>query len=57
MKKTWEIIKKIINKTINLNFVDSFKLDMDTISNKQEIVNKFHEYWSSLGRKDPSSNR
>ena len=49
IKKTWQIIKKIINKTINLNFVDSFKLNKVTISNKQAIVNKFNEYFVDIG--------
>ena len=49
IKQTWQIIKKIINKTNNLNFVDSFKLNKVTISNKQEIINKFNKYFVDIG--------
>ena len=49
IKKTWQIIKTILNKGNDSVIIKSFKSGNTIITDKNEIVNKFNEYCSNIG--------
>ena len=62
MKKTWNIIKSVINKNKSNKLTSEFKTtSSDIITDKKEISNKFNRYFinvgPSLARKIPTSTK
>ena len=59
IKKTWQVIKHILNKNGTSHIAQSFNLNNKVTSDKKEIVNKFNEFFvdidSSLADKIPTS--
>lgn len=49
IKKTWQVIKNILNKSKGPALVDSFKSNGNIISDKREVANKFNEYFANIG--------
>jgi len=50
IKKTWAILKQVLGKHRTIStFPDSFTINNKTISSKQEIVNSFNNYFSTIG--------
>ena len=60
MRKTWNIIKSVINKSKHTKLTSEFKIsDSVTITDKMEISNRFNKYFTNVGqtlaRKIPST--
>ncbi len=52
MKRTWQIIKKLINKTNDkLDLPDKFKIDGIETENANNIANAFNTHYSKVGSK------
>ena len=49
IKKTWQVIKNIFNKNGISATAQSFNLNNKVTSDKEEIVNKFNEYFVNIG--------
>ena len=49
IKKTWQIIKTILNKGNDSVITKSFKSGNTIITDKNEIVNKYNGYFSNIG--------
>ena len=49
IKKTWQIIKTILNKGNESVITKSFTSGNTIMTDKNEIVNKFNEYFSNIG--------
>jgi hypothetical protein len=49
VKKTWQIVKNILNKNNNSELVDSFNSSNGKITDKNEVVEKFNEYFANIG--------
>ena len=49
LKKTWSIIKDVLNKNKNSKLNDTFKYNDQTTSDKDIIANKFNEYFVNIG--------
>ena len=50
LKETWKIIKTLINKNKNQNTLpDSFKYNNTSITNTEDISNRFNEYFVGIG--------
>ena len=45
LRKTWGVIKEIINKRTNTNMPDTFIVNNKTVSNKAYIANAFNKYF------------
>ena len=52
IKKTWSIIKEIINETtMTEQFPNSFKIDGTTVTDKTDIANQFNLFFTNIGPK------
>ena len=52
IKKTWSIIKEIINETTKTEqFPNSFKIDGTTVTDKTDIANQFNLFFTNIGPK------
>ena len=49
LKKTWSIIKEVLNKNKSSKINDTFKYNNQTTSDKNVIANKFNEYFVNIG--------
>ena len=49
LKKTWTIIKDVLNKKKSSKINDTFKYNNQTTSDKDLIANKFNEYFVNIG--------
>ena len=49
MKKTWSIIKEVLNKKRSSKINDTFKYNNQTTTDKDIIANKFNEYFVNIG--------
>ena len=51
LKKTWSIIKDVINKSKCMKNNDTFKYNNSTTTDKSLIANKFNDYFINIGNK------
>ena len=49
LKKTWCIIKDVLNKNKSTKLNDTFKYNNHTTTDKSSIANKFNEYFVNIG--------
>ena len=53
IKKTWDILTKVIGKQNNkMSFPQSFQLDQQTVSDKNQIADSFNSYFANIGKKN-----
>src|ERR1700690_1995477 len=51
IRETWKLLGSILNKSACNVSLQSFKIDGVDTENKQEIVEKFNDYFVSIGSK------
>lgn len=49
LKKSWTVLKEIINKQSSSSYPDSFDIDNVPTSDFNQIVNKFNQYFVNVG--------
>ena len=49
MKKTWQMISKIINKPKNSPTIPSFQINSDTVTDSRIIAEDFNNYFANVG--------
>ena len=49
LKKTWSIIKDVLNKNRSSKINETFKYNNQTTSDKNVIANKFNDYFVNIG--------
>ena len=61
LKKTWQIIKSVINKNKRSSISKTFKIDCETSDNEEVISNQFNDFFINIGpnlaSKIPPSNK
>lgn len=50
MKKTWRIIKSLLNKNINKSMPDSFKINNSVTSDQKLIGDSFNKFYVNIGQ-------
>ena len=51
LRKSWEIIKDVINKKKNIDLPDKFNIDDDMVTDKLEIALNFNNFYVNIGKK------
>ena len=51
LKSTWKVINEVLNKHSNNVQCETIQVDGQLLDDKQEIVNKFNEYFNEIGTK------
>ena len=49
LRKTWNILKEVINKSSHCNIPDTFVINNKLVSNKIDIANSFNKYVVNIG--------
>ena len=51
LRKSWEIIKDVINKKKNIDLPDKFNIDDDMVTYKLEIALNLNNFYVNIGKK------
>ena len=51
LRKSWEILKDVINKKKKIDLPDKFNIDDDMVTDKLEIALNFNNFYVNIGKK------